>query len=60
MEGWSGALMLPVKKRRGAWRLDPLLFFFWTQMKCLQSQLEILEADGGFDLDLVHCAAETV
>lgn len=49
MEGRSGALMLPVKKRRGVWRLDPLLFFFWTQMKRFQSQLEILEADCDFD-----------
>lgn len=60
MEGWSGALMLPVKKRRGAWRLDPLLFVCWTQMKCLQSRLEILGADCDLDLDLVHQAAEKV
>lgn len=59
MEGWSGALMLPVKKRRGAGRWDPLLFFS-SQMKCLQSQLEILEADCDSDLDLVHYAAEKV
>lgn len=48
MEGerqrWLGALMLAVKKRREARRLDPLLFFFWTQMTCLQSQLVMLES----------------
>lgn len=32
MEGWSGALMLLVKKRRGAWRLDPLFLLDSDEM----------------------------
>lgn len=53
-----GALMLTVKERREARRLDPLLFFFWTQVTCLQSQLVILESAHDLDLSLVNDAAE--
>lgn len=53
-----GALMLTVKKRREARRLDPLLFSFWTQMTCLQSHLVILESAHDLDLSLVNDAAE--
>lgn len=55
---WLGALMLTVKKRREAWRLDPRHFFFWTQTTCLQSQLVILESGHDLDLSLVNYAAE--